>query len=310
MTARLPGGAAPRALVFDVQRFSIHDGPGIRTVVFFKGCSLDCAWCQNPEAVEPRPELAYHAERCLPDCDACLPACGEQALRPQRAGRVDFARCTACGDCAIACPAQALTLVGRLVTPADLLEEVRRDQAFYASSGGGLTLSGGEPLLQAGFLAHFLPLTRAAGLHVAVETSGNYPFARLEPLLPLIDLILFDLKLADPRRHARHTGRDNRLVLATLRGLLARGAPLQVRMPVVPGTNTGADDLTAMAELLCDLGLRRLVLLPYNHLWEAKLPRLATSRRPLGLVPPPPAFYADLRRDLRARGIEAVECGV
>lgn len=299
----------PRAMVFDVQRFSIHDGPGIRTVVFFKGCSLDCAWCQNPEAVEPRPELAYYAERCLPDCEACVATCAEQALRPQRAGRVDFARCTACGDCLDACPAAALTLVGRRLTPAALLEEVRRDDAFYASSGGGLTLSGGEPLLQADFLAHFLPLARAAGLHVAVETAGNYPFARLAPLLPLVDLVLFDLKLAEPRRHARHTGRDNRLVLGTLRELLARGAPLQVRMPVVPGTNTDAADLAAMADLLRDLGLRELVLLPYNHLWEAKLPRLGSARRPLGVAPPPPAFYADLRRDLRARGIEAVECG-
>jgi pyruvate formate lyase activating enzyme len=249
--------------------------------------------------------MAYYVERCLPDCDACLTSCPATALRAARARRVDFDRCTACGHCADVCPTAALTLVGRAATPQALLDEVLKDRAFYTSSGGGVTLSGGEPVLQADFLGCFLPLARAAGLHVALETAGNYPFARLAPLVPRLDLVLFDLKMADARRHAQHTGRDNRQVLATLRALLARGAPVQVRMPVIPGLNTAAQDLAAMARLLHDLGLNELVLLPYNHLWEAKLPRLATIRRPLGIAPPEASFYAALQRDLGAHGIDA-----
>jgi pyruvate formate lyase activating enzyme len=297
--------SADRALVFDVQRFSIHDGPGIRTVVFFKGCSLDCVWCQNPEAVRPRPEMAYYTERCLPDCEACLDQCPESALRIDRIQRIDFDRCTVCGRCVDVCPAGALTLVGRTVTAEELLAEVLKDRLFYEHSGGGITLSGGEPVLHSDFLSGFLPAGRAAGLHVAIETAGNYPFARLEPLLPLLDLVLFDLKLADPERHQHLTGRDNQLVLATLRQLTTCAVPLQVRMPVIPGLNTRAEDVAGMARLLRTLGVRDLVLLPYNHLWEAKLHRLAASRRPLGLEPGDASFYAGLRRDLGAGGVSA-----
>ncbi len=296
---------AAHAPVVDIQRFSLHDGPGIRTVVFFKGCSLDCAWCHNPEAIRAHPELAYYAERCIDGCDECLAACGRAALRPARDGRVDFARCDGCGACAEACPGEALVLVGRGMSVDELLDAVIRDRPFYAQSGGGVTLSGGEPVLQAAFLRAFLPRARAAGLHLALETAGSYPFARLAPLLPALDLILFDLKLADPAQHARWTGHGNRLVLATLRELLARDAPVAVRMPIVPGINTGPDEIAAMARLLDTLGLRTIELLPYNHLWEAKLPRLAHPRRPLAIAPPPPACADTLVAAFRRAGIAA-----
>lgn len=293
------------APVFDIQRFSIHDGPGIRSVVFFKGCSLACAWCHNPEAVRPRPELAYYSERCIEDCDECVGVCPQGALGTRRVARADFSRCTVCDRCADACPAEALVLIGRDMTPDELLEAVLRDRPFYERSGGGVTLSGGEPVLQADFLRHFLPLARSAGLHLALETAGSYPSDRLVPLLPHLDLILFDLKLADPERHARWTGRDNRLVLATLRELLALGAPVRARLPVVPGINTGAEEIAGMATLLDEFGLRDLELLPYNHLWEAKLPRLATERVALGITPPAPDLYTRLRQQFAAAGIDA-----
>lgn len=293
------------AIVFDVQRFSIHDGPGIRTTVFFKGCALACVWCQNPEALRAAPELSYDAERCLEACEACLAACPEGALGADRAARVDWARCTACGRCVGPCPSEALRLVGRPWSTEDLLVELLRDRSFYESSGGGVTFSGGEPVLQSRFLQELLPKLGAEGVHVALETCGAYPFELLEPLLPRVDLILYDVKLADPVRHARATGRDNARILANLAELVRRGAPVEVRMPVVPGWNSDDENVAATAERLRAMGVRSLVLLPYNHLWEAKLPRLGVDRRPLGIRPPPEAFYGALAQAFSRHGIDA-----
>jgi len=293
------------AVVFDVQRFSIHDGPGIRTVIFFKGCPLTCTWCQNPEAIRAAPEIAYFEERCLKGCGRCVSACPEEAILPQRIARVDFARCTVCGDCVDICPTGALREVGREVEAAELLEEVRKDVSFYAASGGGITLSGGEPVLQAAFLGDFLPLAREAGLHVVLETCGEYPFEQLEPLLPHIDLVLFDVKVIDPVRHRRLTGRGNEQILANLRDLVARGTPVEVRMPVIPERNTDPENAEATAKFLAKIGVDQLTLLPYNHLWEAKLPRLGVGvdRPPLGVRPPDDGFYTGLQGVFARQGL-------
>lgn len=294
-----------RAMVFDVQRFSIHDGPGIRTVVFLKGCSLACEWCQNPEATKAGPEIAYYREHCLPECHACEEVCPEEAILSDPAARVDFARCTACGDCVAVCPTRALRLVGRELSSGELLQELLRDRPFYAASGGGITFSGGEPVLHARFLEEFLPLARGEGLHVTLETAGSYPFELLEPLLPHVDLVLFDLKVVDQERHQRYTSRDNAVILENLRRLLDAGTTLEVRMPVVPGRNADDRNVQETAELLASLGVGRLTLLPYNHLWEAKLPRLGTARAPLHIAAPAPAFYEDLVRRFAERGLAA-----
>lgn len=291
--------------MFDVQRFSLHDGPGIRTVVFFKGCGLACAWCQNPEAMRAGPEIAYYAEECIEGCTRCLGVCPEDAVRPERASRIDFERCTGCGRCVEVCPGLALRSIGRARGARELLDEVLRDRPFFESSGGGLTLSGGEPVLQSAFLCELLPLARAEGLHVAVETSGAYPFSLLEPLLPWVDLVLFDVKLADAARHERATARGNEQVLANLRELVARRTPLEVRMPVVPGWNTDGENVAATARLLAGLGVGAVTLLPYNHLWEAKLPRLGLERRALGIRPPEGPFYERLRDEFARNGLPA-----
>lgn len=294
-----------RAIVFDVQRFSIHDGPGIRSVVFFKGCSLACVWCQNPEAGQASPEIAYYEEHCLPNCERCLDVCPEDAIRPDRAARVDFERCTACGKCVEVCPGNALRTIGRAWTAPELLEAVLRDRTFYETSGGGITLSGGEPVLHASFLREFLPLAKAEGLHVTLETCGAYPFGLLAPLLPHLDLLLFDLKVADPLRHDRYTGQDNLEILENLAELVRREAPVEVRMAVIPGWNSDAQNVAATAALLGGLGVRTVTLLPYNHFWEAKLPRLGASRIPLGIRPPEAEFYAELEDAFRQHGVAA-----
>lgn len=294
-----------RAMIFDVQRFSLHDGPGIRTVVFLKGCSLACAWCQNPEALRGQAELSYDAASCLERCSRCLGTCLEGAIRADRDARIDWARCTGCGDCVDACPGRAMQVIGRLWTAPELLAELLRDRPFYEASGGGVTFSGGEPVLHSGFLAEILPMLRAEGVRVALETAGAYAFGLLEPLLPWVDRVLYDLKVIDPERHQRYTTRSNVEVLANLRRLVALGVPIEVRMPVIPGWNTDEENVAATSRLLAALGVPSLTLLPYNPLWEAKLPRLGLESRALGIAAPSEPFYAALRAGFARAGLDA-----
>lgn len=293
------------AIVFDVQRFSVHDGPGIRSVVFFKGCALACEWCQNPEAIRATPELYYDQERCLEGCKECTRSCPLDAIRDHREGRVDFRRCDACGKCVEACPTGALRTIGLARIVEDLLSELLRDRTFYEPSGGGITLSGGEPVLQAHFLQQLLPRVKEADLHVTLETCGAYPFALLEPLLEWIDLVYFDLKVVDSERHRALTGQPNHEILENLATLLSRGVRVEVRMPVIPGRNDDARSIREAARLLNRLGVEHLSLLPYNHLWEAKLARLGSGQKPLGIQPPKDPYYEELVRAFEEDGISA-----
>jgi glycyl-radical enzyme activating protein len=275
-----PGAAGPTGTVFDVQRFSIHDGPGVRTTVFLKGCPLRCRWCHNPESRRPAPELLFAAERCV-GCGACLAACPHGAHRVvDGEHRFERERCTACGACAAECPATALELAGRTAGVPELLAEVLRDRDFYEASGGGLTLSGGEPTAQPDFTAALLSATRAQGIPTAVETCGWCDFAVLERLRPLVDLFLFDLK-ADPDRHRDLTGADAGPILANLRRLHGSGARIRLRLPMVPGVNDTDEHFGNIAGLVRELpGLEGLQLLPYH-------PLAAGKYRALGIASPP-----------------------
>ncbi|MFO7563346.1 MAG: glycyl-radical enzyme activating protein [Enhygromyxa sp.] len=295
------------AIVFDVQRFSIHDGPGIRTVVFFKGCALACVWCQNPEGRRPAPELSYHADRCIPGCRLCLPSCPVDALVDDIQDRVRWDACIHCGACAEVCPSKALVMVGERWTAERLLDEVLADRLFYVHSGGGVTLSGGEPVLHARFLQEFLPLAKRAGLHVAIETSGEYPFRLLESLLPWLDLILFDVKAGGHERHLRLVGHDERPIFANLERLLEhpQRPEVEVRMPVVPGLNDLEDSVAQLCAQLRAIGVESLTLLPYNHFWEAKLRHLDSDQAPLGIVAPRADYYPAIEQRFAAHGITA-----
>ena len=294
-------------VVFDVQRFSIHDGPGIRTVVFFKGCALDCQWCQNPEGRDPAPELSYHVDRCIPGCQLCISTCPESALLDQIVDRVRWDACTHCAACVDVCPSRALVMVGERWDADRLLAEVLADQPFYQASGGGLTLSGGEPVLSAQFLAEFLPKAKRAGLHVVLETSGQYHFEELEPLLAHVDQVMFDVKAGGAALHRSLVGHTDVQIQANLRALLQHQpkVAVEVRMAAVPGLNDTDASLDRLCEQLLAVGVESLTVLPYNHLWEAKLPHLAKPRPALGIKPPGDVYYRELAQRFAARGVNA-----
>ncbi len=299
-------GEAPRGLIFDVQRFSVHDGPGIRTTVFFKGCPLRCAWCQNPESLRPHPEVAFYADRCR-ELGQCLAVCPHDALRPATE-RVVRDRCDACELCAAACPHGAFEVVGRRVSAQELLEEVLRDRTFFEASGGGVTLSGGEPTLQMAFVAAFARLCRDHGLRVGLQTCGAFSWAALEPLLSTFELVHFDLKIMAPQDHRRWTGSDNRIILENARRLVTGGWPVELRMPVIPGCNDSLSNLQSVATFLHQLRVERIRLLAYHRLGEAKLPRFGYPIPPLGSAPGPngKAQLEAARNYLRSRGLEVL----
>ncbi len=268
-------------MVFDVQRFSIHDGPGIRTTVFFKGCPLRCRWCQNPESLRPTPEIAFYADRCHRHGD-CRHACPPGAITDHQ-DRVLRERCDACGRCETACPYGALRVVGREVRVDQLLEEVLRDQPFFQVSGGGVTLSGGEPTLQLEAVAALARGCAEKGVSVGLQTCGVFGWEAFAAHLPAFRFIHFDLKLMDPAEHRRLTGADNHTLLNNARRLVEAGAPVEFRMPIVPGHTDGEANLEQTAEFLRGLGVGKLHLLRYHNMGQAKLPRLGFPLPPLDI---------------------------
>lgn len=291
---------AEKGIVFNIQRHSIHDGPGIRTIVFLKGCPIACRWCSNPESQDFERELLYDPEKCI-RCDACIEVCPEGAIRRDGSSLV-FSRelCRACGLCTEVCYAEARRMEGRVMTAEEVVAEVEKDSAFFHRSGGGLTLSGGEPFAQPEFAAAVLRLAREKGLHTAVETAGHVPWEYIESALPYIDLFLFDVKHADPDRHREFTGADNRLILENLERLgRLRGADIIVRIPVVPGFNDRPDELLAIAGIAERLGFREIHFLPYHRYGAGKY-RLLGKTDPVADILPDAKNGTALRKRLEA----------
>lgn len=262
--------AEATGLIFDIQRFSVHDGPGIRTLVFFKGCPLACLWCSNPESQRFQPELLFDATKCVA-CGGCAEACPHAAA--SRAGgrsAYDRNRCVACGTCADACPAEARTLAGRQVTADDVVTEILKDAPFYANSGGGVTLGGGEPLAQTEFARAILARCRTEEIHTAIETCGHVAWSAFEAVTTETDLFLFDLKHLDAVKHRAQTGGSEALVLENLERLAGLGAAVVVRVPVVPGFNDNPEDVRAISARVARCGIRELHLLPYHRLGAGK----------------------------------------
>ena len=261
---------------FNVQRFSTEDGPGIRTTVFLKGCPLRCAWCHNPEGLSPRKELMWYDVRCIGTRD-CLEACPVGALELMPPGmRIDRERCDACGACARACPAGALEVIGREWTVEELLAEVEKDTVFYETSGGGVTLSGGEPMAQPEFVLALARFCHEAGIRVALDTCGVVAWERYERVLPLVDLVLYDLKIFDGERHWASTGVDNEAILENGRRIAAAGIPMWIRTPVIPDHTADAANIAALGDFIAAQlpTVQRWDLLAYTNLGQPKYHRL------------------------------------
>lgn len=259
------------AVVFDIEKFAVHDGPGIRSVVFIKGCPLRCLWCHNPESQASEPELLYNAEKCT-SCGQCAARCPHacHVIRPDGTHDFDRAKCVRCGLCTEGCPSEALELAGRRMSVSDVLADVMKDQVFYESSGGGITLSGGEPLAHFSFTESLLKAAKQAGLHTAVETSGFASADRIAALEPLVDLWLWDVK-ASPEKHEKLTGVPAAPILANLEKLNRDGAEIVLRCPLVPGVNDSDEDLRHIAELANRFErVKRIDLEPYHPMGEGK----------------------------------------
>lgn len=285
----------PTGTIFDIQRYCVNDGPGIRTTLFFKGCPLDCWWCHNPESKSALVEIAVDPHRCI-RCGACAEAC------PQGLDGT----CLRCGACADACPTTARTALGRQITVDEALAEVLKDRIFHEDSGGGVTCSGGEPLMQPGFLGAFLRACNEQGVHTALDTCGYAPESALLAAAALADVVLYDLKLVDDVKHRRYTGVSNDVILRNLTALAGSHPTVWLRIPLIPGVNDSESDLEALIGVAAGLpGLRRICLLPYHATGAGKLGRLGYEDR-LGAVHPPPAErMAAIAGRFRARGLQA-----
>ena len=274
-------------LVFDIQRFSIHDGPGIRTTVFFQGCNLRCFWCHNPESQPLSPRVQFFPDKCIV-CAACVEHCPHHA-HLMVDGRHIYVRdrCQTCGACVEQCFAQALIIKAKKMTVEQVMADVERDQAYYVNSHGGVTFSGGEPTLQAQFLLELLRASKERGFHTAVDTAANVPWRTLEQLIPTTDLFLVDLKAFDEEKHRAGTGVSNRRILENIRRLGQGSATVWIRVPVVPGYNDDAAELGKMAAFLADLpAVRKVELLPFHHLGASKYESLGLDYPSRGLKPP------------------------
>ena len=281
-----------KARIVELKRFAVHDGPGIRTTVFFKGCPLKCAWCHNPESIRPYPQLAFYENKCQ-HCGLCQEVCPS----PED--------CTLCGACTEICPSSARILYGQSVTVESLLPELLEDKTFFANSGGGVTLSGGECLAQADFCAELLAALKSQGIHTAVDTCGFVPRAALDKVIPHTDIFLYDLKAVDETIHRHCTGQPNGLILENLRYLDGRGCPIEVRIPFVPGWNDG--ELPAMTQVLSQLRhLTGVRLLPYHNYAGSKY-RAVHMECTLPDDLPTPEALAEARALLEEQGLPVLD---
>jgi len=273
-----------KGLIFDIQRYSIHDGPGIRTLVFTKGCPLSCIWCCNPESQSPSQEIMVTPNKCI-GCKRCIEVCPTGAAEkkdPLEAREL----CIVCGSCVKACPSTARQLVGRYMSLEEVMEEVEKDFPFYQRSGGGMTVTGGEPLMQADFVRMLLKSCQEKGIHTAIETCGYAEWEDFKNVLEYVDLTLYDIKYMNSEKHRELMGVGNELILQNAKKVAKLGKDMVIRVPVIPDCNDSLENMEAIAKFARTLeGVEEIHLLPYHRLGESKYDRLGKSYKLKGVKP-------------------------
>jgi len=292
-------------LIVKIQRYSIHDGPGIRTTVFLKGCPLRCHWCGSPETYHGYPEIGFYEDRCIAECSECITACPTGALTMSGASiQIDRIKCDNCGDCAKICPSEALTTIGYYITSDKLMDEIRRDIPFYDTSGGGVTLSGGEPLKQYPFTKEIAQRCQEEGISVALDTCGYARKEEVEDISRYVDLVLFDLKHMDSAIHYEYTGVHNDRILENAAIISEKNIPMIIRFPLIPGVNDSRKNLEALAKYVKTLdSVKELNILPYHSLGIFKYRILGKVCRLHGIEMPTKSYLQEVRGFLESYGL-------
>lgn len=290
--------------LFDIQRFSVHDGPGIRTLVFLKGCNMKCIWCQNPESQNQQIEIMFYKSSCVGFGD-CVKACPQNAIDLNRENRIDYSLCDGCGICVQACPTGSYKMVGKSYTAEEVFVQIKKDIPYYGDTGG-VTFSGGEATIQIKFLDEVIDLCVENKIHTNIETNGLFSYRRLESTLRKLDLIYFDLKIFDNKVHKQYTGVSNRLILANAHRLKLANFRVEYRIPLIPSITDTEDNLNRFADFLLDIGETKVWLLKYHNLYESKLDSLGRSNEKLGF-----SSYSDsqlnyARELVEAKGLEVL----
>ncbi|HAL48109.1 MAG: glycyl-radical enzyme activating protein [SAR202 cluster bacterium] len=295
-------------LVFDIKRYAVHDGPGIRTTVFLKGCSLRCVWCHNPEAIAHGPEVFFYPDRCIA-CGSCVEACptGAQTLADDGHRTFDRSTCDLSLQCVDVCNSNALMLAGKQLTVDEVMDEVREDATFYRVSGGGVTLSGGEPLLQNEFATALLNACNAEGFHTSLDSCGQVPWSFYERALPYVDLVLYDLKHIHADSHKEFTGASNRRIIQNLRKLNERGTPVEIRMLIVPTVNDSEEQVGQAAEFLAGMdNITAVRLLAYHSMAVSKYTSLGKDSTMPDVESPDTDAMAKVAEWVRGYGLTVI----
>ncbi|NIO49251.1 MAG: glycyl-radical enzyme activating protein [Candidatus Aminicenantes bacterium] len=287
-----------KGIIFDIKRYAIHDGPGIRTTIFLKGCSLRCQWCQNPEGQETYPEIMLRPSRCATECNECVSVCPQDAVsKDANSIEIDKAKCDLCRKCEDVCVYEALEVVGREITVREVMDEIEKDKVFFDESGGGITFSGGEPLMQLDFLEALLKEIKKKDIHITLDTSGYIAFDDLDRISDKVDLFLYDLKIMDDEKHEKFTGVSNRLILDNLRKLAGKEKSIAVRIPLVSGINDDDQSVQMFAEYIMSLEkIKQINVLAYHKGGCEKYKRLRKEKFPKTFQSPSNARIEEIKK--------------